>query len=120
MALSPATVTMYVVWNVIYAFGVGLSYSAFTAVVLHAMGIGSGATKYNVYASLANFPIWWLGLVLGVAAQRLGPRAMLLVEAAFGVLGVLDLRGSRRFACDARSSTKLAPAYVPAADAAVT
>jgi hypothetical protein len=88
MALSPATVLMYVVWNITYAFGVGLAYAAFTAVVLSAMGIGSGATKYNVYASLANFPIWWLGLLLGVAAQRWGARRMLLVEAAFGVVGV--------------------------------
>lgn len=88
MALSPATVMMYVVWNVTYAFGVGLSYAAFTAVVLSAMGVGSGATKYNVYASLANFPIWWLGLLLGVAAQRWGARRMLLTEAALGVVGV--------------------------------
>ena len=72
MALSPATVTMYVVWNMTYAFGVGLSYAAFTAVVLSAMGAGSGATKYNMYASLANFPIWWLGLLLGVRGGALG------------------------------------------------
>jgi hypothetical protein len=89
MGLSPATVTMYVVWNLLYAFTVGLAYAAFTAVVLEAMGSGSGATKYNIYASLANFPIWWLGLVLGVAAQRLGVRRMLFTEAAFGVVGVL-------------------------------
>lgn len=95
MALSPATVTMYVVWNVVYAFGVGLSYAAFSAVVLSAMGAGSGATKYNVYASLANFPIWWLGLVLGVAGQRWGPRRMLLVEAGFGVLGVAIFAASK-------------------------
>ena len=88
MALSPATVAMYVVWNMAYAFGVGLSYAAFSAVVLSAMGIGSGATKYNVYASLSNFPLWWLGLALGVAAQRWGARNMLLVEAGFGVVGV--------------------------------
>jgi PAT family beta-lactamase induction signal transducer AmpG len=88
MALSPATVTMYVVWNMTYAFGVGLSYSAFTAVVLSAMGAGSGATKYNVYASLANFPIWWLGLLLGFAADHWGARRMLLTEAALGVIGV--------------------------------
>jgi len=36
-----------------------------------------------------QFPIWWLGLVLGVAAQKWGPRRMLLTEAAFGVIGVL-------------------------------
>jgi hypothetical protein len=89
MGLSPATVTMYVVWNLAYAFTVGLSYAAFTAVVLDAMGAGSGATKYNIYASLANFPIWWLGLLLGMAAQRWGARRMLLTEAGFGVLGVV-------------------------------
>ena len=95
MAICPATVLMYVVWNVIYAFGVGLSYAAFSAVVLSAMGIGSGATKYNIYASLANFPIWWLGLVLGVAAQHWGARRMLLVEAGFGVIGVAIFAASR-------------------------
>ena len=89
MALSPATVTMYIVWSLAYAFGVGLSYAAFTAVVLEAMGKGSGATKYNIYASLSNFPIWWLGLLLGVVAQRYGMRKMLLTEAVLGVLGVL-------------------------------
>ena len=89
MALCPATVTMYVIWNLIYALSVGLAYAAFTAVVLNAMGHGSGATKYNVFASLSNFPIWWLGLVLGLAAEHWGPRYMLATEAAFGVVGVL-------------------------------
>ena len=89
MAVCPATVTMYIVWSLAYAFGVGLSYAAFTAFVLEAMGKGSGATKYNIYASLSNFPIWWLGLLLGVVAQRYGMRKMLLTEAVLGVLGVI-------------------------------
>ncbi|HQY64789.1 MAG: MFS transporter [Myxococcales bacterium] len=94
MALSPATVTMYVAWSLLYSFGVGLAYAAFTAVVIHAMGKGSGATKYNIFASLSNFPIWWLGLVLGVAAQRWGPRSMLLTEAAFAVVAVVIVAAS--------------------------
>lgn len=69
MALSPATVTMYVVWNMLYSFGVGLAYSGFTAVVLSAIGSGSAATKYSFFASLSNFPIWWLGLLLGRVAD---------------------------------------------------
>lgn len=89
MALSPATVTMYVVWSMVYAFGVGLAFAAFTAVVLSAIGQGSAATKYNFYASLSNFPIWWLGLALGVAADKWGARNMLLTEAALGVVGVV-------------------------------
>ncbi len=73
MGLSPATVTMYVVWNLIYSFGVGLAYAGFTAVVLNAIGSGSAATKYSFFASLSNFPIWWLGLLLGrVADHALG------------------------------------------------
>jgi hypothetical protein len=39
-------------------------------------------------ASLANFPIWWLGLLLGWMADHHGPAAMLHTEAALGVLGV--------------------------------
>ncbi len=88
MALSPHTVRVFVVGSLGYAFVVGLAYSAFSAVVLDVMGHGAGATKYNLFASLSNFPIWWLGLVLGVAAEKWGPRGMLLTEAALGVLGI--------------------------------
>jgi ABC-type tungstate transport system substrate-binding protein len=81
----------YVVWSMIYATGVGLAYAAFTAVVLDGMGPGSGATKYNIFASLANFPLWWVGLLLGYVAEKGGPDGaptMLFTEAALGVAGV--------------------------------
>ncbi len=104
MGACPATVSMYVGWNLSYAFTVGLAYAAFTALVLDAMGAGSAATKYNVFASLSNFPLWWLGLLLGVAAQRWGPRVMLFTEAAFGVAGVgLFALGARLVALGRRS-----------------
>jgi hypothetical protein len=89
MAFAPKTVTGYVVWNLVYAGGVGLAYAAFTAVVLNAIGVRSAATKYNLFASLSNFPIWWLGLVLGRVADTSGASAMLLCEAILGVLAVL-------------------------------
>jgi predicted MFS family arabinose efflux permease len=82
-------VTLYVVGNLTYAFVVGLAYAAFTAVVLQAIGRTSAATKYSLYASLSNFPIWWLGLLLGRAADQYGAANMLYVEAVLGVLGVL-------------------------------
>jgi len=88
MAASPATVSMYVIWNMIYALGVGLSYAGFTAMVLVAIGRSAAATGYNVYASLSNFPTWWLGLLLGWTADHHGPRLMLLTEAGLGVAGV--------------------------------
>jgi MFS family permease len=111
MALGGRSVPAYVAFSMVYNFGVGLAYAAFTATVLEAMGPGSAATKYNLYASLSNFPIWWLGLLLAWTAdpgQRAaeipyaGPAlagwidpwlphtasAMLCVEAGIGVLAV--------------------------------
>jgi hypothetical protein len=87
---------MYVAWNLVYAFAVGLAYAAFTALVLDAMGRGSAATKYNVFASLSNFPLWWLGLLLGVAAEKWDARRMLFTEAAFGVIGIVLFAFSSR------------------------
>jgi MFS transporter, PAT family, beta-lactamase induction signal transducer AmpG len=102
MIVLPKTQLMYIALNMAYAFTTGLAFAGFTALVLDGMGRGSGATKYNVFASLSNFPIWWLGLLLAWSAQHFGPkgadssapgtvegiRAMLLVEAGCGILGV--------------------------------
>jgi MFS family permease len=91
MGLAPHGPIAYVVWSMIYALVVGLAFAAFTAVVLDAMGPGSGATKYNIFASLSNFPMWWLGLLLGYVAEKGGsdgPRWMLFMEAALGAAGV--------------------------------
>jgi hypothetical protein len=64
-------------------------YAAFTAMVLMAIEKDAAATGYNVYASLSNFPLWWMGLLLGFVAQRKGPRLMLFTEAILGVIGVI-------------------------------
>jgi PAT family beta-lactamase induction signal transducer AmpG len=92
MGLGPHGPIDYVVWLMIYALGVGLAFAAFTAVLLDAMGPGSGATKYKIFASLANFSMWWLGLLLGYVAEKGGSRGapwMLFAEAALGVTGVI-------------------------------
>jgi MFS family permease len=89
MGLGPATPETYVLGNVLYSLGVGLSYAAFTAVVLEAIGPGSAATKYTLYATLSNFPIWWVGLLLGYAADAYGGPAMLFTEAGLGVVALL-------------------------------
>ena len=78
--------------------------------VLEAMGKGSGATKYNIYASASNFPIWWLGLLLGVVAQRYGMRRMLLTEAALGVVGVAVFAVARRQVRRSKLPEELEPA----------
>ena len=96
MAVSPATTVMYIAWNIVYAFGVGLSYAAFTAMVLIAIDKGTAATGYNVYASLSNFPIWWMGLLLGFVAEKTNPRTMLWTEAVLGLIGVVAFLGVER------------------------
>lgn len=88
MALAPATVTTFVVASCVYNLGVGIAYAGFTAVTLDAIGRGAGATKYSMLASISNFPIWWLGLLLGWVADERGAAAMLHTEALLGVLGV--------------------------------
>jgi hypothetical protein len=89
MALAPRTEAMYVVFTLIYAFIQGLTYAAFTAVVLEAIGLGAAATKYNVYASLSNMPIAYMTLVDGWAHSSWGAAGLLQVEAVIGVAGIL-------------------------------
>jgi hypothetical protein len=88
MVAAPATVDMYVGISMVYSLGVGVAYAAYAAVVLDAIGVTAAATKFSVMASLANFPIWWVGLLLGWMADHHGAQVMLETEAALSVLGV--------------------------------
>jgi len=103
MALAPATVATYVAASLVYNAVVGAVYAAFTAVTLDAIGRGAAATKCNVLASLSNFPIWWMGLLLAAVADRFGPQAMLQCEAFVGVLALgVFLLGTRWIEAHAR------------------
>ena len=118
MALAPTTIAVYVAGSLVYNVILGMVFAAFTAVVLDAIGRGAAATKCNVLASLANFPVWWMGLLLARVADDFGPAAMLQAEAALGAvaLGVF-LIGTRWIEGRARtadSSLRLAPAPQPA------
>jgi MFS transporter, PAT family, beta-lactamase induction signal transducer AmpG len=89
MALAPRTESTYVVFTSLYALIMGLTYAGFSAFVLEAMGMGAAATKYNVFASLSNTPIYYMTRIDGWAHTRWGPSGMLFGEAAFGVVGLL-------------------------------
>jgi MFS transporter, PAT family, beta-lactamase induction signal transducer AmpG len=93
MALAPRTETTYVVFTTLYALITGLTYAGFTAFVLEAMGMGAAATKYNVFASLSNTPIYYMTRIDGWAHTRWGPGGMLHVEAMFGLLGLVAFLG---------------------------
>ncbi len=98
MAVAPHTRLMYIIWTSLYAFILGLSYAGFTAFVFEAIGKGAAATKFTVYASLSNAPIYYMTIIDGMAYDNYGPSGMLIVEAVFGVLGVILFLGLLWFA----------------------
>jgi len=89
MAYCPHIEIMYIIWTSLYAFVLGASYAASSAFVYEAIGKGAAGTKYTVFASLSNFPIWYMTLIDGWAYQHHGPNGMLDVEAGAGVLGII-------------------------------
>ena len=101
MAIAPRVESTYVVFTLLYAVITGLTYAGFSAFVLEAMGKGAAATKYNVFASLSNTPIWYMTRIDGWAHTRYGPAGMLFTEAVFGIAGLVLFTGvfaaARRF-----------------------
>ena len=89
MAFAPRSQPMYIFWTCLYAVITGLTYAGFTAFVLEAIGTGAAATKYNVFASLSNAPIYYMTLIDGWAYTRRGAAGMLNTEAAICILGML-------------------------------
>lgn len=106
-AIAPPSVTAYVVLSLVYAFVYGAVFAGWTVVVLAAMGARSAATKYSLFASLSNFPTWWLGLVLGYLADHYGPIAMVVAEAAIGVVAVAIFLGAGRLIARTRLPDEL-------------
>ncbi len=98
MAYSPHTELMYITWTSLYAATLGLSYAGFTAFVFEAIGKGAAATKFTVYASLSNAPIYYMTIINGWAYTNYGPKGMLNMEATFGVLGIVIFMVLLRYA----------------------
>lgn len=88
MAAAPRSEAMFVGFASAYAFANGLSYAAFSAVALEAIGRGAAATKYNLLASLSNMPIGWVTLADGWGHARWGATGLLLTESALALAGI--------------------------------
>jgi PAT family beta-lactamase induction signal transducer AmpG len=89
MALSAHDQTHYVIYVLLYAFISGVSYAGFSAVTLEAIGGGAAATKYNVFASLANIPTAYLAAIEGWARTHHGVNAFLYVDFGAPIVGAL-------------------------------
>jgi MFS transporter, PAT family, beta-lactamase induction signal transducer AmpG len=89
MAVAPLTPTMYAVFVLSYTVAAGLTYGTYGGFVLDAAGHGAVATKYNILASFANAPIYYLARIDGEAFDRWGARPMLWLDAALGIAGCI-------------------------------
>ena len=89
MGLLPHNEKMFIVNTTVYAFVTGLTYAGFYAFVLEAVGTGAAATKISVFASVSNFPIWYMMLLDGWVGDRWHGSVMLYTEAAVGILGLI-------------------------------
>jgi MFS family permease len=93
MALAPRTESTYVIYTLIYALITGLTYAGFSAFVLEAMGLGAAATKYSLFASLSNMPIYYMTNIDGWAHEKWGAGGMLYTEAVLGIVGLVVFAG---------------------------
>lgn len=89
MSVAPTSEPWFVFFVCAYSFAVGMSYAAFSCLVLETIGLGAAATKYNVLASLSNMPVAYVTYLDGWAHEHHGAAAMLRAEAAAGLLGLL-------------------------------
>ena len=89
MAFSPLTEQMFILWTSLYAFSTGLAYAGFSAFVLEAIGKGAAATKYNVFASLSNAPIYYMIYIDEWAHGKWGAFGMLSIETIMALLGIV-------------------------------
>jgi hypothetical protein len=66
----------------------GVAYAGFAALVLETIGGGAVATKYNIFASLANFAISYVTRLDGKAETRWGHEGMFYTDAALTFAGI--------------------------------
>jgi MFS family permease len=81
MATAPHTQTAFVIFTLVYQAFLGGAFAAFTAFVLETIGQGAVATKYNIFASLANLAIKYMIQLDGRFHTLYGSNGMLYGDA---------------------------------------
>ena len=89
MAFSPRSELMFIIWTSLYAVSTGLTYAGFSAFTLEAIGKGAAATKYNVFASLSNAPIYFMIYIDEWAHGKWSAFGMLNLEAIIALDGMI-------------------------------
>ncbi|HEY0245351.1 MAG TPA: MFS transporter [Mucilaginibacter sp.] len=81
MAFFPHTNEMYIIWTLLYSITAGMAYAGYNAVTLEAIGKGAAATKFEVYASISNAPIYIVTFIEGIVYTKWGANGLLNTEA---------------------------------------
>ena len=89
MVVAPRTSGMYSSGVLFYAFSLGISNAAFSAIVLHIIGRGAASAKYAIVSSLGNVPFVYMTWFDGWMHDRSGVVGMLVGEAVLGMAGVV-------------------------------
>jgi predicted MFS family arabinose efflux permease len=87
--LLPYTPTVWLVVGGIYTFMTGVAYGAYGGFVLDTAGTGAVATKYNILASFANLPIWYMARLDGIAYDQWDTAGMVWFDTALDLFGCL-------------------------------
>jgi PAT family beta-lactamase induction signal transducer AmpG len=89
MALMPYHPWVYISGVLVYAFGTGLVYAAFSALILYAIGTKNVATKFSLLSSIGNISVMYMTVCDGWAHDKFNSKIMLLIEAAAAILFVI-------------------------------
>jgi len=89
VALMPRTPEWFVVLALAYSAALGMSYAAFSAATLEAIGGGAAATKYTLFASISNIPVALMPALDGWADTRWNVGAVLWIEFATAAAGAV-------------------------------
>jgi PAT family beta-lactamase induction signal transducer AmpG len=89
MAFAPRAPWSYALFTLLYSFLNGVAFAAFSSFVLETIGRGAAATKYNIFASLANLAISYVTRLDGVAHGRWGATGLLIGDAALTGAGIV-------------------------------
>ena len=100
-AYLPFRPGVFVAMGLAYSLVLGLSYASFSGLVLEVIRGRGVATQYNLFASLANVPFTYMGVVLAWVMEHHDAKTLLLTEACAGVASllvfvVIALPGRRR------------------------
>lgn len=91
MAVTPHAPWSYVLFTLTYSFFNGVAFASFSALVLEMIGAGAAATKYNIFASLANIAISYTTRLDGRAQTRWGAQGMFFTDAGLTFAGIAVL-----------------------------